>query len=884
MTGGACILAVLRLWWVDPYGDRPVLPDAPPEDGIRTNVLSCSAARGEIESVSFAVRPERDLARVNLTPSPLTGPGGATLPAECADLRVVKVWYRAGGRWGTSWCGDHAKPELVPDLLLHDDGLVRTVESDDPARRTILLRFSEPGGERYVDMRKHGGGERHFQHELHPVYDAPQFVPLDLKANRTQQFWLTFRIPGDAKPGTYRGSFAATEDGRPLADIPVEVTVHPFALPQPRTHYDTSRPFLESWMGVPTLESELRHGKDLARAERKLANVYRSCAEHNCHVPNGFGTFAANSPNDLGVRTLALMRLAGMRCETVINGSAYDAKWCAVHPGDKFTPPEQDPESFAAAKARFVKTLDLHREILDTWLGHHNCYFQSADECGTALNRRSYAFWGLLRERGFEPWTDYGVAEDIGWSVGMNDVPAAARHTTAWNWRRRGGARVVSYAGTFSGPTCPDIWRRKGLRYYYADFDGLHEYCFFYNRWNHWDDFHYRGSYAQMQIVYLTADGLVPTLAWEGVREALDDIRYLSLLRLRAEAAMRSADPRVRQLGRRQLAWMDAQDPEAIVDLFAFRGEIAARICALIREIGPEPDAPQPPAAKPLPPCAFVSRLPADATALERAAEMAKANRYDLAIAAYERIRTATDQPPEARLAAAAARTRLLGETLRRDEALRTIDDTLGQKDQSGRARAKLLLLRVETLMTDSSYAESHTPELLQRAGDTLRLALGQSGTTEEEKFSAILRYLRACRSGGDFARAIAFADQCLAQRKLNDHHRGTILVETAMAERDRGEDAAAARRFRRARKSCRCPRCFPRDVLKEEGALHERLQDWPSALTAYTDELKLYDRVEEKSLIRRCSERIANVMKHIRETDSDAQPESQTPLIELDE
>jgi len=880
MTATALLLAALPLWWVDPYGDDPVLPESPPKRGVATNVLACAAARGEIETVSFAVRPAEDLVRVDFVPSDLTGPDGARIASACADLRLVKVWYRAGGRWGTSWCGNNAKPELIPDLVLHDDGLVRTVEDPDPAKRTILLRFSYPEGERYVDMRRHGGGESRFAHELHPVRDAPRFVPFDLKANRTQQYWLTWKVPADAAPGVYRGRLAVTADGRPLAELPLELEVYPFALPSARTHYDTRRPFIHSWMGVPSLAGELAHAKDLARAERKVRAVYRSLAEHNCHVPNGPGLFAANDPNDLNVRALALMREEGMRCDLVINGSAYDSRWCAAGPGAKFVPPEKDPAAFAAARARFAKTLDVQREVLDAWLGHHRCCFQSADECGTWFNRRSYPFWGMLRERGFEPWTDYAVAEDIGWSVGMNDVAAAPRHTSAWAWRTRGDARVVSYAGTFSGPASPDVWRRtKGLRHYYADFDGLHEYCFYYNRWNHWDDFRYRGSYAQMQIVYLTEDGLVPTLAWEGVREALDDIRYLSLLRLRCEAAIRSDDPAKRRLGRRHLAWMDAQDPEYVIDLFAFRREVAHRICELVRAVGPEPDEPPPFAAPKLPPCVFTSRLPADATPLARADEMARRDRYDLATKAYAAIRADEQASARTRFAATCAEARLLSEIFRRDEALQAIDATLERKDVAATERAELLLLRVRTMMTDRFYAESYSDEQLDAAGKVLSSALAKPGAAEERRFEALLRYVAACRAGGRPARGVAFADAQLPKVRFSGHRRGRILVETALCELDRKDDGAAAGRFRLAREACVCGSCLTRDVLRTEGALYERLQDYAAALTAYEEEKKRYDTVEEQPLIRRCVDRIARVMKRLRKSAAPAVPDADDPL-----
>ena len=213
--------AALSLWWVDPYGDKPYLPDSPPAGGVVTNVLSCAAAKGEIESISFSIRPERDMGKVGFVPSDLVGPGGAKIPASAADFALVKVWYRAGGRWHTSWGGGREKPELINNLILHDDDLVRVVEDKDYAKRTILLRIDYPEGPAYVDMRKHGGVGHDFNHSLHPVVDPKKFVPFDLKKGRFQQYWFTWKIPADAKPGLYRGRLDVKEDGKPLGDIPV---------------------------------------------------------------------------------------------------------------------------------------------------------------------------------------------------------------------------------------------------------------------------------------------------------------------------------------------------------------------------------------------------------------------------------------------------------------------------------------------------------------------------------------------------------------------------------------------------------------------------------------------------------------------------------------
>ena len=65
MTALALLFGAFTLWSVDPYGDKPYLPDSPPEGGLVTNALGCAAAQGEIETISFSVQPARDMRKVD---------------------------------------------------------------------------------------------------------------------------------------------------------------------------------------------------------------------------------------------------------------------------------------------------------------------------------------------------------------------------------------------------------------------------------------------------------------------------------------------------------------------------------------------------------------------------------------------------------------------------------------------------------------------------------------------------------------------------------------------------------------------------------------------------------------------------------------------------
>ena len=871
--------AALSLWWVDPYGDKPYMPDEPPDGGVETNVLSCAAAQGEIESLSFCVKPVRDMRKVGFTPSDLTGPGGAVIPASCADFALVKVWYRADTRWWNSWQGNIWAPTLIPNLIIHDDDLVHVVESEEATNRTVLVRISYPEGVEYVDMRKHGGKGSAFNHSLHPVIDAPSFVPFDLKKDRFQQYWLTWKVPSDAKPGLYKGSLAVSEDGAHLADIPLELEVYPFTLPSARTHYDTSQPYVSMWMGVPNLWKLLKDAKRLDVAERKARAIYRSCAEHNANC-QGPGGFTEDSTDDFSVRSLVMMLQEGMTCDMFVNDSAFQSPFLVAMLFD-YEAPEDNPQKFIAATNMFARRVAVTASVMDRYLGHRNCYFHSLDECGTHFNRLSYPFWGMLHAAGFKVWTDSGDARDVSWSVDMNDLPADGRHERQWEWHKA-GAKTVTYAGPFTGPIDPDIWRRsKGVRYYYADMDGLHEYCFD-TAENAWNDFSPRSEYSQFQFVYLTYDGLITTLPWEAVREALDDVRYLSLLRLRAEAAMRSPDESVRALGRRHFVWMDSLDPELIVDLFAFRRELARRIIELMAVVGPEPPEPRRAAPPKLPPLsddvAATPTLPRDRAA--RAKELAEKNRYDLAIPMWESLRSDTSLTPEDRFAAAMAEAVLQSELLRRDDALATIDATLKMPDLYGYQRAKLKLLRAKLLVTSRIFEEEFTKKQLDEAAEAVTEALKLPGADEEERYDAITGLAEAYVAGGDLKAAIAFVEECLKSLKASKRpkHDQSLYLILANAHFKLSNWDKAAAMFRKARFY---GRLSDRGDVRREGEVAEKRDDWATVVKCYTEEIKMYDTVDDKKKIEACRKRIASAMEKLQAQQS---KKEMTPIDDVGE
>jgi len=60
----------------------------------------------------------------------------------------------------------------------------------------------------------------------------PPWTPCDVPASQNQPVWLDIHVPADAAPGTYRGTVTVRSAGAVLQELPLELTVWRFALPQ----------------------------------------------------------------------------------------------------------------------------------------------------------------------------------------------------------------------------------------------------------------------------------------------------------------------------------------------------------------------------------------------------------------------------------------------------------------------------------------------------------------------------------------------------------------------------------------------------------------------------------------------------------------------------
>jgi len=573
MTQLLLLAATLTHWAVPPLSDEMRLPDTEPSDGEKGGVVRIVAARDEYEPASFVLRSDADIPETTLTVSELKDEKGEAFPAADVDLRVVKVWYQNLNGWYSYFADDGKR--LCPELLLHDDGLVRVnTKSEDnyvrltAADGTVEERWITPPKEmdkRYYET--YWRDTRGFFPMKADFRDAPSLCPLRLVKNEAKQFWLTVHVAKDAKPGVYRGEVKVEkvkgkgqgqERSEVLCSVPVALRVLPFVLPQPKGYRDPEKDFLVCSYGYLGFEHIMEeNGGDRELAKRQLLAILKNQVAHNqtMHMPRGDRVEFAE--------TVDIMRRAGMRLDPFIGegGEGGQHFWGGLP---------------LAQRARKV------RELYDRVLGPTNQVFLLlGDEPGPWRFNMWRPTFEAFQQEGFKIFIAspqaifHKAAPFYGWH-NHNCSPETAE--MAERWAQTGDTWSAWYSTHHVGPENPAFNRRQyGLTPWLTGFTALCNYAHHLGTWNDASTL-----YKPMVFAYGTYDGVVDTLAWEGFREGIDDIRYGTFLTRLARAARDEKEPARHNLGVRALAYLAMLDKTG-ADLETARLEMIDMILELMK-------------------------------------------------------------------------------------------------------------------------------------------------------------------------------------------------------------------------------------------------------------------------------------------------------------
>jgi hypothetical protein len=551
----------------------PRLPDRLPKDGKLSKQLRVVAAQGEFEPASFVIAPRTNVAKLEFKTNSLSGPAGS-IPASAIDIKIVKTWYQGGTAW-YSYFADNNRRELTPELLLNDETLVRV----DHKTKDNYLRIGNEYKSISYPMEK---AEKSFNYLTEPVADAKSLQPIQLVSGEIKQIWVTVKVPEGTASGTYRGPIEMIADGRPAGSMELVVRVLPFSLPAPKTYYDIDKDYLVTIYSTNILDLANRSNipEEVANIQQKA--IYKNLLEHNVYNVRSSMMIGNNKDREQAIRQmrreLRLMKEAGIPMKPLLSNG-----WVFYSTGE-----DKDINLFK-------NRIDDLARVLKEETGHNDIYVTSWDEAGVDRIKIYRELAEYSASKGLKLWvtTARGKHFDLaGHVIDFANHGGWPNREDAAIWHSI-GSKVASYAGPHTGPESPTTFRLwEGLARYKANYDGSFNYKYFSQlhttlheklKQNVWNDF-VGGAFRSFNMVHPTSDGVIDTIAWEGFREGIDDVRYATLLKSEAKKAVASGKVGAMTSARKALMWLELLD-EKSADLNTTRMEMIEHILKIQEEL-----------------------------------------------------------------------------------------------------------------------------------------------------------------------------------------------------------------------------------------------------------------------------------------------------------
>jgi len=474
-----------------PITHKKILPFTYPVPAIPGNSLSIQACRGEFEPASFIIRAQKDLSGIQISATDLLSPSGQQIPGNAVDIRLVKCWYQAGE--GT--LRKTRKKVLVPELLLRDDSLVKV----DYARVKNFLKVMIGGHKQYIDI---SSPTAQFPSNA-IVKDADVLQPFDMEADTNKQVWITVHVPEVAPSGDYCGTVKVDIPGIDTALLNLTITVLPFDIQSPALEYSLYYRGKLSKTSKKGINSEW---KTIDQYRKELENM----KQHGVLYP----TLYQPLDDVLVEKALSLREAVGLPKEHLyVLGTT------------------------TGMAVKYEKGLKRLLENVKKWLNlstkhdYGTLYIYGIDEArGDRLLSQRPTFKAVhnLGVKIFVACSEDAV-DLVGDILDQPILHGAFKPTEVSKWHDK-GKRVFIYSNPQVGVEDPEIYRRNfGISLWCAGYDGVMDYAYQHSFGHIWNDFDHK-TYRDHVFAYPTNNGVIDTIQWEGFREGVDDVRYLSAL------------------------------------------------------------------------------------------------------------------------------------------------------------------------------------------------------------------------------------------------------------------------------------------------------------------------------------------------------------------
>lgn len=496
----------LQIYITRPITDKKILPDSQLPNEAIGDTIDIKGCPGEYVPATFTLRAvDGDVTDLLATPSDL----GFAFPASYVDIRVVKCWYQSGPEsWNKGW------KILTPELLLKDDKLVKVEAGEN------YVRFNTGEYQWISDptITDYNMWNWRLPSADFPVQDADTLQPVDIPDGTNKQFWALVRIPQGISPGIYSGEITLSTPEGTLTTIILNVEVLPFNLAKPKTNYDLTKDFICSLYHHSIIVPD---GGDLTPHHRNEAQVAAEIADlvaHGVDCPQISQMEFSDDLNLFGV-ALDMRRNAGMRTSPLLL-HGRESNWGFGTP--------TDPAVLDALKAvisQIIATAEAH--------GFHDLYFYGVDEARGSELTAQIPTWEAIHEVGGKVFCSGYKNDNFNYVGDIQDMLICAYEpiaTEAAKWHGV-GHEILNYANPQSGAEWPETYRRNfGLVLYFANYDGPSDFAYYAFFGHPWNDYQH-SSLRPLNFIYPTIDGVIDTWEWEGYREAITDVKYLTTLR-----------------------------------------------------------------------------------------------------------------------------------------------------------------------------------------------------------------------------------------------------------------------------------------------------------------------------------------------------------------
>jgi hypothetical protein len=489
-----------------PITDSRIIPNTVLSDSLITNQINVMSCPGEYISATFVVKPTETINAIQVTASDLHN-GIYTISSSDIDIKTVKCWYQKGV--------DLQPPStstklLVPELLLNDDELVEVTYIDDTHGWNNLKTTTG-----YHPINNVTEGDVNWQ-----VDDATSLQPVTVEAGKNKQFWVTIHVPEGSSSGSYTGEITLSENSIALATIQLNVDVLGFTLSESPIeigiynylrNYPNTPQLDEYWGGTNQLivayDSMKKHGITNPVIQQAMWwNQALFEAHMQIRVDTGFPMdkiyYTGFDFGDKKEGRYSTVEEVISRCSNVINffSTNYGTQASNIY----FYPDDED---------------DLTYEPMPTLIG--TC--RSLGAKTTCANSGWQAMASLQWQPG-PPLLDVAILG--GWPL-----PSVI---TAYH---NANLKIGSYGNPQGGEEKPLTFRKNyGILLWQMNIDYSTTYGIAQGVQLLWNDWNWQPPLTSVQnlkqecMVYPTTNGCIDTVQWEGFREGVNDIRYITKL------------------------------------------------------------------------------------------------------------------------------------------------------------------------------------------------------------------------------------------------------------------------------------------------------------------------------------------------------------------